>query len=293
MSPEKLAHKIGIPLLILTRLSRRADRCYVSFYKAKKSGAKRTIDAPNQELKGIQAWILRNILQNIEVHNSCHGFVKKRGIKTNAKQHLDKKYVCRLDLKDFFPSIDVTRVKQVYENYTNNPSSAKILARLCTFQSYLPQGAVTSPALSNIVFIECDKSIEDVCGAKRIIYTRYADDLTFSSNNRVRIFETISSVKKIIHENGFQINNDKTQFFGGKGPIRVTGVNLNPGYLSIGRRRKRELRASLHNIIIKESEDVNINKTLGMLSFLKDIEPMNYDKTIKYLNKLKAQKRPS
>ncbi len=293
MSPEKLATKIGIPLLILTRLSRRADRCYVSFYMAKKSGAKRTIDAPNQELKGIQAWILRNILQNIEVHNSCHGFVKGRGIKTNAKQHLDKKYVCRLDLKDFFPSIDVTRVKQVFENYTNNPSSAEILARLCTFQSYLPQGAVTSPALSNIVFIECDKSIEDVCGAKRIIYTRYADDLTFSSNNRVRIFKTISSVKEIIHENGFQINNGKTQFFGGKGPIRVTGVNLNPGYLSIGRRRKRELRASLHNLIIKESGHVNINKTLGMLSFLRDIEPTNYDNTIKYLNKLKTQKRPS
>ena len=100
-------------------------------------------------------------------------------------------------------------------------------------------------------------------------------------------------MKNIIHENGFKINNVKTQFFSGKGPKRVTGVNLNPGYLSIGRRRKRELRASLHNLIIKESEQVNINKTLGMLSFLRDIEPTNYDNTIKYINKLKTQKGTS
>lgn len=293
MSPEELANKIGIQPFMLKRLSLRAERCYFSFYKNKKSGSKRTIDAPNQELKGIQAWILRNILEHIDVHNSCHGFVKNRGIRTNAKQHLNKKYVCRLDLKDFFPSIDITRVKQVFKKYTNDVVSAEILSRLCTFQSYLPQGAVTSPAISNIVFIKCDKSIEKTCGAKRIIYTRYADDLTFSSNNRERIFETISKVKKIIHKNGFEINNNKTQFFGGKGPIRVTGVNLNPGYLSIGRRRKRELRASIHNLIIKESKDVDINKTLGMLSFLRDIEPMNYDKTVKYLKRLKTIKRSS
>jgi len=292
MSPEELAIKIGIQPFMLKRLSRRADRCYFSFYKTKKSGAKRTIDAPNQELKGIQAWILRNILEHIVVHNCCHGFVKKRGIKTNAMQHLDKKYVCRLDLKDFFPSIDINRVKPVFENYTHDDTSANILSRLCTFHSYLPQGAVTSPALSNIVFTESDQSIAEVCGAKRIIYTRYADDLTFSSNNRARIFETTSAVKTIIRENGFEINNEKTQFFGGKGPTRVTGVNLNPGYLSIGRRRKRELRASLHNLIVKENEHVDINRTLGMLSFLRDIEPTNYEKTVKYLKRLKTQKRP-
>jgi len=286
---QELAKRIGINKSYLLRLSQNCDKCYQSYYIEKKSWAMRIIDAPNRELKAIQEWILRNILETQQISEHAHGFTKGRGIKTNAKFHLNKHYIMCLDIKDFFPSITEVHVYSIFNNIYNNQEIVDVLSKLCTYKSRLPQGAVTSPMLSNIVFKKTDDKITQICNKIRVEYTRYADDLTFSANDTIRLKRLQPEIKEIITKYGFQLNKKKTRFFSGKGRMLVTGILLNSGQLTIGRDRKRKIRAALYNHIVKKDESVNINKLAGMLAFIRDIEPDFYKKFLEYCHKLQSE----
>jgi RNA-directed DNA polymerase len=286
-SIEELARDIGVSKRYLTRLSTNSDKCYYTYYLRKKGGSKRIIDAPNKELKSIQSWILRNILDNIKIHVRSHGFVKRKSIKTNAKSHLGKKYILCLDIKDFFPSIPYESVLKVFSKRYKSTSVAKCLAALCTYNGYLPQGAVTSPALSNIVFKIVDSQITKLCNDSGIRYTRYADDLTFSCNDMTCLKNLINPMKSILEKYNFNLNKKKTRYYSEKGRMLVTGLLLNTGNLTIGRGKKRILRSMIYNYFVKKDKDININKIIGHLSFLRDIEPYTYEKFLRYCNSLK------
>jgi RNA-directed DNA polymerase len=282
-----LSRNIGINSSYLNSLIYNSHKFYNSYYLRKKSGGKRMIDAPSIPLKSIQAWILRNILENISISDRAFGFVKSKGIKNNAKVHLGKKYILCTDIRDFFHSTSYNNVKNVFKRIYKNQQLVNSLSNLCTYNGYLPQGAVTSPCLSNIIFKEIDDSILSLCNKKNIYYSRYADDLTFSSNDLNKLKEILPEIIKICNKKGYKINNDKTRFMSGKKRIVVTGIILNSNKLSIGRRKKKNIRAALHNYIIKKSKKVKINSLLGDLAFLRDIEPNTHEKFIKYKNKLK------
>lgn len=281
MDKVEFSNNIGIQLSSLERLSERVKRCYVSFYKTKKDGSNREIDSPNIELKGIQSFILRDLLEKIPVHDAVHGFRKKRGIKSNAKKHLKRQCYLGIDIKSFFPSITIYQVNQIFTQIVNDEPLADMLSKLCTFNRKLPQGGVTSPYLSNLVFFKADEAISTICRQKRISYTRYADDLTFSAAEKSRLINILPLVEKIINKNGFSINSKKTRFMSGAKKIEVTGVVLNSGKLSIGRDKKKNLRAALFKLAMGSLPQENVNKTIGMLSFLKDIEPVRHAKFIR------------
>src|SRR5262249_29867281 len=151
-------------------------------------------------LASAQKWILRNIVEKLPVDEPAHGFVPGRSILTNAQPHAGKAFVVNLDLRDFFPSIAFPRVRSVFQRAGYSPAVATILALLCTecprkVVTYdgatyhvatsprgLPQGACTSPSLSNLVARRLDRRLSGLARRMGLTYTRYADDLTFSGD---------------------------------------------------------------------------------------------------------------
>lgn len=287
---DLFAKEIGFNKQILDNLVTFADRHYNSFYIAKKKKSKkRQITSPSKELKAVQRWLLVNYFSEIPVSNRANGFVKGRGIKRNAQFHLDKRFILSIDIKDFFPSISQKMVYNALKNFLYDKDLILKISKICTYKRYLPQGAPTSPALSNIVFKDLDDSLTNFCNAKLVVYSRYADDMVFSSNTKNSLIEVYSYVNELLIANGFRINKAKTKYFSGKGRMVVTGININEGKLTISQSLKRSLRSQLYHSIVKKDETINQNSISGYLSFIKDIEPLYYKHMKEYINKLKSK----
>lgn len=291
MNIEEFSNEIGISTEYLLRLTRNVEKLYKTSYIDKKNGSKRKIEAPNQELKGLQRWILDNVLSKIEFPNAVCGYVTKKSIKNNAKVHIGKSYILIIDIENFFPSIPYSKILNVFEKQCNLERDCAILfTKLNTLNNHLPQGGVCSPSLSNCVFKSIDVQIETYCMGKRIPYTRYADDLTFSANLKDTLFEVKQFTEQILVKQGFKPNISKTRIISGQGPLRVTGINLNNNQLSIGNKKKKKLRSQLLEYILNDNKE-HEKEILGMLSFLRNIEPDKYDSFLKYIVKLKNMKK--
>ncbi|MCI0701405.1 MAG: reverse transcriptase family protein, partial [Planctomycetia bacterium] len=238
---------------------------YVKFQVPKKSGGMRTLSAPHKKLKAAQHWILANVVNKLPVTDAAHGFVVGRGIVSNANPHVNKAVVVNLDLADFFPTIAFHRVRAVFERCGYSGSVATILALLCTESprttvTYagtkyevatgprgLPQGAPTSPGLSNQVARKLDKRLLGVAAKLGLTYTRYADDSTFSGGAEVaeQIGWLLAKVRHIAQEEGFSVNEKKTRVMRRSTAQCVTGVVVNDKP-SLAREELRRLRAILH-----------------------------------------------
>jgi retron-type reverse transcriptase len=238
---------------------------YVKFQVPKKSGGTRTLAAPHRRLKEAQRWILANVAGKLPVTEAAHGFVASRGIVTNANPHVGKAVVVNLDLADFFPTITFPRVRAVFERYGYSGSVATVLALLCTecpraavtyagmkYEAAtgprgLPQGAPTSPAISNQVVRKLDKRLLGVARKLGLGYTRYADDLTFSGGAELaeKVGWLLAKVRNVARAEGFAVNEKKTRVMRRSAAQTVTGVVVNDK-LSISRDELRRLRAILH-----------------------------------------------
>lgn len=187
-----------------------------------KNNKKREITAPSKNLKERQRWILKEILNNITLNECCHGFVKNRSIKSNALLHVNSNYIVCMDIHDFFPSININQVKNVFLKcgYTNTVSQK--LSELCTHNSILPQGAPTSPYLANVIFEEIDLAILDAIKSKDIVYSRYADDLVFSSSENISYI--VNDITNILQNYGFKVNSHKTRIMNSPYRKTVTGL---------------------------------------------------------------------
>ncbi len=203
----------------------------------------RTIFAPSKRLKKRQRWILTNILNKIKVSDCAHGFELNRSIKTHAELHADHDYVICMDIKDFFPSITEKMVISLFKQigYTTNASCE--LARLCSYNSVLPQGAPTSPKIANIICKRMDKAIQRYAKENNITYSRYADDLTFSSNDEMR--GLIDEITEIANKYDFSINNRKTRIFSPGEPKFITGLVVQNGIVRVPKHFKRDLKKEI------------------------------------------------
>ncbi len=238
---------------------------YVRFTIPKRSGGTRTLFAPHRTLAGAQRWIFENICSKMPVESPAHGFVTGRSILTNARQHAGRALVVNLDLADFFPSIGYRRVRSVFHRAGYSPAVATILALLCTecprrdleYEGVryhvatgprgLPQGACTSPSLSNQVAGRLDRRLSGLAAKLGITYTRYADDLTFSADAALerRVGYLMARVRHIARDEGFIVNEAKSRVLRQNTAQVVTGlvVNDRPG---AAREEVRRLRAILH-----------------------------------------------
>jgi retron-type reverse transcriptase len=238
---------------------------YVRFAVKKRSGGERVLSAPHKKLKAIQRWILAEVLNKLPLESPAHGFVPARSIVTNATPHVGQQFVVNLDLKDFFPSIGYRRVRHAFRRAGYSGAVSTVFALLCTEcprqpvtfngERYevasgplgLPQGAPTSPALSNLVARKLDKRLAGFAKKLGLNYTRYADDLTFSGPAELapRIGYILAKVRHVAQEEGFTVNEKKTRVMRPSRAMEVTGVVVNDKP-SVARDEVRRLRAILH-----------------------------------------------
>lgn len=260
---------------------------YKTFYIAKRDGTPREINAPIASLKIVQRWILENILYNIKVSNYSFGFNNKTigsPLVMCAEKHKNNLYMLRMDLKNFFPSISRERVFYQFVNMGYNTYASNLLTNICVDNDKLPQGAVTSPYLANIICYKLDIRIATYCNKRDITYTRYADDLTFSSDNRDALRNIYGMIKKIVQSEGFSVNENKTYFMTPKCHKKLLGLTINDNMIKAPKEFKRMVRAMIHqSIIAGEYGDNRVIK--GYISYIDSIESGYMHKIIKYISK--------
>lgn len=243
-------------------VSKRQANHYRSFEIPKKSGGVRTIAAPTRLWKIVQQRLARLLASVYEPKAVVHGFAHERSICTNADPHVRRRYVLNVDLEDFFPSINFGRVRGLFLKppYNCTAEVATLLAQICCFDNQLPQGAPTSPIVSNMICSRLDSNLSKLAAAYGCSYTRYADDISFSTDNATfpkDIAEIKSTDSKteclpgrklvsVINRNGFRINLKKIRLQPHHQRQEVTGLITNKK-VNVPRAYVREVRALLHN----------------------------------------------
>jgi RNA-directed DNA polymerase len=278
----------------LYQLSKNATKYYKVYSIAKKNGGFRTIAHPSKKLKGLQAWILFNILYKLNVSSSCKGFERRSSIKDNAEPHRFSNAILSIDLKDFFPTVERDKLYNIFKSIGYNTQISTILTNLCSFNGSLPQGSPCSPRLANLVTWTLDIRIQGYVGKRGINYTRYADDLTFSGLNPQKLIFIYPTIRKIIEDEGFKINTDKTRMSGTARAKIVTGLILSDSGFGIGRKKANELRSKINHLTLP-SEQTNtklLNEVRGWLSYLNGIDKKRHITLKTYISKL-ALKYPS
>lgn len=237
------------------------ERRYITFSLPKRSAGVRTISVPFKGLKFVQ-WRLAQVLSEIYAPEPwIHGYVRNRSILTNARVHARKRYVLNIDISDFFPSINFGRVRGLFiHRYSLDHRAATVLAQICCHNNELPQGAPTSPVVSNLICSRMDKELANLASRHDCSYSRYADDITLSTNEHyfpaqlarpnARVKQPISikigeELRDIIEDNGFRIRSQKARLQTEKQRQIVTGlvVNIAP---NVKRKFVRQIRAMLH-----------------------------------------------
>ena len=238
----------------LRKLARKGR--YVTFkIPKKKKGEFRTIDAPCTELKNVQQALNFVLQEAYKPSDVAMGFVRNRSVVTNAQVHLCQNFVYNIDLKDFFPSITSGRLfkRLMAKPFSLNSEVAGMISDLCCYQKgdckVLPQGAPTSPTITNIICERLDYKLNRLAKAYGLKYTRYADDITFSGMRNVFAEDGkfCTSMRNIIeNEEGFKINSDKTRLCHRRMRQEVTGLTVN-AKTNVSRKYIKQLRPLIHN----------------------------------------------
>jgi RNA-directed DNA polymerase len=260
---------------------------YHTFEIPKKSGGVRTIMSPNRMVKHMQTLLNLALQCFYTPYSAATGFVPGRSIVTNAKRHINKKYVYNIDLENFFPSIYFSRVKSVLSKVpftvikpgelvqfgnverattgTIHPQIAHYIANICCHEGKLPQGAPTSPTLSNMMCKILDYRLYKFAEEHKMTFTRYADDITFSSDLPVFDEDCRVAIAAIIEKQGFTLNRAKERLqIYGKGVDgelyrnrqEVTGVVVNKR-TNVSKKYFRNLKAAIHNWEVKGYDKAN------------------------------------
>lgn len=270
----QLAHFLGMGRKSLFDLLRYTDREYRMVNIKKKNGGGRTLHVPSPKLKRIQSILLRHILNAFPVSQYATAYKEGTQLMDNAVPHVGKRYLLKLDITDFFGSIRFDQVYRAAFNANYFPKQIGLmLTRLCCRQDVLPQGAPTSPALSNLVMKNFDNNMGAWCVKRGISYTRYCDDMTFSSDKP--LYHVYEKAKAMLEEMGFRLNEKKTRFVTNTNRQSVTGLTVNEK-VSVSREYKRNLRQELYYLLRFGDGSVSRCQCLmGKLNFVLQVEPEN------------------
>ncbi|HEX9996862.1 MAG TPA: reverse transcriptase domain-containing protein [Abditibacterium sp.] len=268
----QIAAAIGIETRELTWLCYHRGASFIDHYHRfqipKKRGGMRNVSSPKTKLRRAQSFVLEQILAILPVHDAAVAF--RPGISTaqNAARHAGKSVVIRLDLKDFFPSVGFMRVKRLFQSFGYNEGCATVFALICTEaprvelaldgqkrhvaigDRVLPQGACTSPALTNLLCRRLDARLAGLASKRGFVYSRYADDLVFSSDEpRADVGALLVLAQKVVEDEKFVVNSEKTLVMKKQNRQSVTGLVVNAQNASgprVSRDDLRKFRAFLH-----------------------------------------------
>jgi RNA-directed DNA polymerase len=314
-SAKQLAEALGLTIPELRRLAYHRDAATVLNYRRftipKRDGSERAIWAPMPKLKKAQRWILHNIVEKLLVHGAVHGFLPGRSTLTNAAAHAAPKLVVKMDIKDFFPTVTLPRVKGIFRKAGYREEVATLLALICTEsprevvelegKTYyvalgprcLPQGAPTSPALTNTLGLRLDRRLSGLARRLGWRYTRYADDLTFSlpmdHQGPPRVGTLLGSVRRIVEDEGFAVHPDKTAVARRGGRQKITGLVVNGDQgPRTPREFRRQLRAAIHNRAKGKPglDGEGLSTLVGMAAYVYMSDPVRGEKYLDALREL-------
>jgi RNA-directed DNA polymerase len=302
---QDLAEFLGIDYKELRLLTYHRDVLTLDNYHRytipKRKGGLRNIAAPKPILKKAQKKILEGILAKLSVSEHAHGFLKERSVISGARRHIVwPALVINMDMENFFPSITFERVRGMFKAFGYSGYIASLLAMICTYcerleidvrgkikyvkisSRILPQGSPASPMITNILCIKLDKRLGGLAAKWGFIYTRYADDMSFSfkEGGNLDAGKFCGLISKIINEEGFKVNKAKTRFLRKNNRQSITGIIVNDGRLGVPRKWVKRLRAAIYNAN-KMKQDGNIpvetkNEISGMASWLQSVNAEKY-----------------
>lgn len=299
---ENIAKDLNVPESMLSESLARSRKLVKHIKFPKNDGTERLVYQPSKKLKIIQYWLDSHIFSNLKIHECATAYQKGKSIKENAASHQDNRYFLKLDFKDFFPSIKffdfVPFVKEWHK--INTPLFAvdellEIIKRACFYLGdSLPIGYPTSPIISNIVMYEFDSQITTLISDKdtygKCVYTRYADDLTFSTNLNGACKKINSLVLKELNSMispNLKLNSKKTRFVSSSGGSSfITGLRVcNDGHLTIHRKYKDRIRLLITLYQKGRLTEEEMRSLKGHLSHIRNVDSFFYTKLQKkYFN---------
>lgn len=254
-------------------------------YKIPKRDSKkfRQISQPTPEVKLLQRWTVDNVLNRFPIHSAATAYRSDMGLLENVRPHQANRFLLKMDFQDFFPSITAESLKIFLKESQYSEREVRILCNVLFKLDKRSQtlrlaiGAPSSPSLSNILLYGLDEAIYKLCGELNVVYTRYADDLSFSTNECGVLGKLEKSLSGIINDFALVplvINSEKTRHASKKNGRQVTGLHISSeGKISIGRDRKHLLRAQLFRFGKGELTADEIDSLRGYIAFLKYAEP--------------------
>lgn len=284
---KHMTQELGVSEFNLNLLIIRAPHSYKIYSIPKKSGGARIIAQPAKETKYIQRWLMKNVFCKLPVHDCASAYKSGASIKLNASRHAGGNYISKFDFKDFFTSIKESHLELHFRKYignhlTNDEIRDIVRISCIKFKGHesmcLSIGAPSSPVLSNSIMFDFDQLISEWCLQNDVVYTRYADDLTFSTTIKGRSCEVEGVIKNIVRHLDYpavRLNKQKTTHLSKKHKRRVTGIIINnEGKLSLGRQRKRMISSLVHKYTIDLLDNEKLSQLQGLLGFAKDVEPL-------------------
>lgn len=293
-SADELSSLMHVSVETLVEVAYNSYSFYRRFEIPKRDGSYRQVFCPNQTVKAIQAWILRNILVHLSPSIHATAFRSGISIREHVRPHKANRYFLTIDIADFFPSITQHRVFSLFLDVGYQYQEATLLSLLCTCGGMLPQGGVTSPAISNLVTYRLDRRLSGYVSKKNIVYTRYADDMTFSSNNRSALNHSLQTLAFIVNDEGFALNARKTRFMGPSRQVVVTGLvkDSDAPKFGIGRKRVNWMRCVMFNLAVnRKSIDERYGSPEsidGWLSYLRSVDSASWAYLRRYWKRIRG-----
>ncbi|EOX3951377.1 MULTISPECIES: reverse transcriptase family protein [Vibrio harveyi group] len=281
---EHFSKLLGIELSLASRIATKPERFYRLFNISKKRGGSRAISSPYPKLNYIQLWIKENILEKCPIHDSAFAYRKNRSHIDNARMHCDAIEMLKVDISGFFDNISASYIVKIFEKCGYSKKLSEQLANFCSHSDLLPQGAPTSPIISNIHMYELDKKLSDVSSEHNLIYTRYADDICFSG--REISVNLLNIVNKLVNEHGLKLNKNKTRLYKSQHIKSVTGIIISDGKLRTPKKIRREFRLDCHYLLKYGYLQFNgefgpfnpllLDEVIGKGRYILSVEPENH-----------------
>jgi RNA-directed DNA polymerase len=284
MLASVIGRETGVTASYIEQLARSASHFYKVYAIDKRHGdQKRIIQQPSRALKFLQRWIVANVIQDVPVHSAAAAYVTGSSVKKHAEKHVKNNYLLRLDFHQFFPSIKGNDIRQhlvdnrPHLHFVEEDTDIELLVTAVTRNGGLVIGAPSSPALSNQIMFQFDDPLHRWCADSDVTYTRYADDLYFSTRTpdvlrlaQEKVVELLGSIEYP----KLSLNDHKTVHTSRKKKRLVTGLSLSSdGKVSLGRHKKREIRSMIHKHVVAGLTLEERAYLAGYLAYARSVEP--------------------
>jgi len=284
---QRITFDLGVPVPTLRRLARSAPHRYKVFTIAKRSGSgMRVIAQPAKEVKAVQRWLVEKEFLRLPKHAAATAYGAGCSILDNAQRHQNGRFLLKLDFQNFFPSIKEMDLRAHVAKHLPERYTEADITLICRFCLWYPPGsrdlelcigAPSSPILSNSIMYDFDIAVSSYCTIAGIVYSRYADDLAFSTSRP----DILTAVPRVIREllinapyPTLRLNEQKAVYTSKKFRRSVTGLVISSqGAVSLGRARKRIIRSMLHWFIMGKLASEECGKLRGLIAFSEDVEP--------------------